>query len=532
MQQLRDYQHDAIDQAVKALHHQKHPLIVCPTGSGKTTIGVHLFKDLLYAGNRVCWIAHREELIDQAIDRFKSERITVGAIKAGREPNEGAQVQVASVQTLARRETTDFDIYLIDEAHRAVAESYRRVLPKHALVVGLTATPYRLDGMGLGSLFTRLVEGPTVRQLIAEGYLVEPQVWVVKPPNMDGVTKRGGDFATGESERIVNTPDQRASIVGEWQKRMSDKRTLVFAASIAHSKEIVEAFRIAGVSAEHLDGETPRDERKAITQRFREGKTQLLSNVQLFTEGFDLPEIEGLILARPTASLAMHMQMMGRVMRPTGGAIVHDHVGNNVRLGVVTQNFDYNLDAGQRVARGGDPGPGLSLCEGCYMLFDRKLDECPHCGEPRSKAQNIEEIGLDGVAEMKPLSENAQKEQRYNQICEEAAGYGWKDTAIRAKFREEFGEWPAEALLYKDEEDEEGYFVYVNPETATREIKAGYYRALLALALDKGFKIGFASHRYKELIGKWPSGFVAEVKAEFGLEEEAKTNVLKNIWKT
>ena len=377
-QTLRDYQEDCIANAGAFLG--QSPLIVAPTGSGKTTIGVHLVKKLLELGYSVCWIAHRIELMEQAAQRFEGEGVSVGFIKGGIKPSPLARVQIASIQTLANRKPTDYDIYVIDEAHRSVAESYMKCLPRHAIRIGLTATPYRLDGRGLGYMFGKIIEAPTVVELVEMGHLLAPEVWTVNAPTMRGVKKRGGDYVVSSMEALVDTPNMRADMVKQWRTRCEGLRTLCFAVSIEHSKHIVEDFNAQGVKAKHIDGGATKQEREDAIGMLKDGKIDMLSNVLLFTEGFDLPEIEALLLARPTASLCMHMQMVGRVMRPSGKAIVHDHVNNHVRLGMVTQPLVYSLDDTATVKPKSEP-LGMRSCPECFRMYSTKENVCPSCGK-------------------------------------------------------------------------------------------------------------------------------------------------------
>ena len=497
--QLRPYQSRTIDDVLSCYH--DNPLVVAPTGAGKTTVGVEIAKAL--AADGVLWVAHRSELLDQARDRFEQSGIGVGMIKAGRHEDPHCNIQVGSVDTLRNRPPLDVATLIIDEAHRSEANSYKQVRPIGSRVIGLTATPYRLDGKGLGNTYTRIVEAASVSELITDGYLIEPEVWVVDTPS--GIKTTAGEYNQASAASVMNTPEKRADIVAEFVKR-GGERALCFATTIEHSREICQALVDAGIGAEHVDGGTPGDEREAVLNRLRSGETRVVCNCMLFTEGFDLPELDTLIIARPTQSLNLHMQMLGRVMRPaTDRAVVNDHAGNSVRLGLVTQAFNYTLE---EAAKTTPTATGLKVCGNCYRMYSDT--RCPECGTEPERSE-VETLGVDGEAGMKRLDDR--RLALWDQWCEEQAANGYKPSYPRAKYYEEFDEWPA--TYVKD--DAECLFVAA---TAGMDEKRLLYKGLLEVAIDKGFKHGWASVRYKDAVGSWPKGFVGQVKAELGIAAE------------
>lgn len=514
MHTLRPYQRRACLEAVQRL--RDNPLLVAPTGAGKTTCGVYIG---CAVPRRVVWLAHRQELIDQAADRFRAHGIEPGVIKAGVTPTLDARVQVASVQTLTRRDAIEGDpLIIVDEAHRACAASYAEIFDAHpnSPLLGLTATPFRHDGKGLGSAFGCIVTAATTAELIADGTLIDPDVFIVKPPDLSRVATRGGDYAVAEAAVATNTPEHRADIVKEWRARCAEMTTLAFAVNVEHSKAIAQAFTAAGVAAEHVDGNTSAEAREAAIAKLASGELSVLCNVDLFTEGFDLPTVDALIIARPTQSLAKHLQMVGRVMRRAPGkfqAIVHDHAGNHLRLGLVTQPLEFSLDDRDGVKRDTEP-LGLRLCPECFRLVPAASTSCPSCGRAFT-AEDRELTPVTGDAGMVELvSEHARRELLFDRLCEEQVGFGYKPGYVYAKFKEETGEYPP---VYADDD---GVERYCNPETATADVKRMYYRTCLAAAIERGWKLGSASYRYKDLFSVWPKGFVGEVKRELGVEDD------------
>jgi superfamily II DNA or RNA helicase len=270
---LRPYQIDAVER-VRALvrHGVRRILLVLATGGGKTSCAAELIRLVVARGNRALFIAHRRELIAQAYQRVLEFGLTpeqVGVIMASdprRRP--GAMVQVASIDTLRNRAKPRAELVIVDEAHRCLARSYR-ILADHypqAVHLGLTATPYRADGRGLGDAYDELVVVASPRELIAQGYLVEPRVFTVPPsalPDLSAVRVRAGDYDKRALEDAVDQKGLVGNLVEHWRKYADGVRTIVFATSVAHSKHITERFLEAGVPSEHLDGETPAAERDA-----------------------------------------------------------------------------------------------------------------------------------------------------------------------------------------------------------------------------------------------------------------------------
>jgi hypothetical protein len=243
-------------------------LLVSPTGSGKTTIAAAIIRSAVGRGHGVLFLAHRRELLDQCSERLDGVGIDHGVIQSGH-PRDlpGLPVQVASVQTLVRRELQVAPkLIIIDEAHRARAKTYDKIIAlfPEAVIIGLTATPLRMDDRGLGELFEELVEAETPAGLIARGHLVGYAGFAYSSPDLSEVKKRGSDYDDKGLERVMGSRKILGDIVEQWQLHAAGKRTVVFAVTVAHSLQIVERFRDVGVAAEHVDGETPVRERAAI----------------------------------------------------------------------------------------------------------------------------------------------------------------------------------------------------------------------------------------------------------------------------
>jgi len=505
--ELWDYQQRAVGDVISALH--RRPILVAPTGSGKTVMATALVEQL---GLGTLWLAHRKELIDQAARRLEAHGLVCGIIMAGYASMPLAQVQVASVQTLIRRDKPRADLIVIDECHHATADSYQSILDAYpdARVIGLTATPFRLDGHGLGDLFGELVVAAYPHVLCDSGVLHQPKVWASKSPDLRGVKVIAGDYSIGALAARTNTQELNADIVATWLKRAAGRRTVAFAVDMAHSRAITDAFCQSGIAAEHVDGSTPPDERDAILARLASGQTLIVSNCMVLTEGWDLPALECAIIARPTASLNLHLQMIGRVMRAAegkDGAIVLDHAGNHHIHGLVTRRLNYSLN-GEKV--GHSEPLGLRRCAECGLLFELHLESCPECGwMPSAEDRRRERLEIHGGGELTEFDDSSfeYRRQIWNLIEAEREAMGYREGWSFFRFKERFGDPPVIGEI-------DGVIELIDPAHATMDQKRAVYQRLLATAHERGFADGWVAHRFRETFGCWPRGFVSEVRAQ------------------
>jgi DNA repair protein RadD len=380
----RPDQRAAVDAVLELIRAGHSPLLVSPTGSGKTFMGSLIVRE---TDLPTIWTAHRSELVDQAWDALRRVHVDAGVHMSGRPHYANRQVHVASVGTAAVRPLAHKRLIIADEAHHVAAGTHQRVRWHYpdAPMVGLTATPFRLDGKGLGDAgFTHLVIAAHADELAAAGHLVEPKVFAPPPVDMAGlkVGKRG-DYNGDQMAQRFDRPQLVGDVVATWRAHADGYRTVGFACNLDHSKHMAEAFRAVGVAAEHVDGDTPAVERKAILDRFRAGATTMLWNKDLLGEGVDVPEVECVILDRATASLCFFLQAVGRAMRVHPGKrypVLLDHAGNVLRHGRVTRRIEYSLTGRPRYAQGGGGASDLRNCPGCFRVFLAGRTACPECG--------------------------------------------------------------------------------------------------------------------------------------------------------
>lgn len=394
---LRDYQLRALDEIRAHIRAgTRKILLVSPTGSGKTTIAAAMIQGAAQRGKRILFIAHRRELINQCCDRLAALGVEHGVILAGdSRVNPQSPVQVGSIQTLIRRSRSfEPELIFIDEAHHARAESYTKIVEQfpESILIGLTATPIRSDGRGLGNLFDAMVTCSTITELTERGFLV-PAITYTQPRqaiDLTGVRKTGGDFQLDQLASRVNQPKLIGNIVSHWRVYAANRQTIAFAVNVEHSQAICAQFKSYGIRAEHLDGSTPQDTREAILRRLSNRETQIIINCQVLTEGFDCPPVSCVILARPTASLGLYLQMAGRALRPFPGkanCIILDHAGCVHMHGLCSYPHEWQLTTTSATKPAHvDISDTYKVCPECGSATARAVPVC-HCGYQFTRAQ-------------------------------------------------------------------------------------------------------------------------------------------------
>lgn len=467
MHQQRAYQDRGIAD-IRAAFGEGHRsvLYALPTGGGKTEIARRVIAGALEKGNSVVMAAHRNELVVQPSLRLASFGIphrVIGAKKTVRRItdlhvrrfgrsfiDDTSSVAVASVQSLARRldRETAPDLVVFDEAHHAAAGTWRKIIDAwpDTRVLGLTATPCRVDGKGLGDVFGVLVQGPSYSELIEGGYLTDCVVYAPDPPDLSEAGKAGGDWRTADLQGVMDRASITGDVVAHYKRIANGKTAVAFCVSVSHAEHLAEAFTDAGVPAAALSGKMTDDERERVVRDLAEGRIMVLTSCDVVSEGFDLAAISGLdvqidvaILCRPTQSLALFLQQVGRAFRPGQGkkfAIVLDHAGNVFRHGWPTQDREWTLEAGAPSAQStATEGPAFTVrrCPECLRVHKTR-PACPDCGHVYTSGDRMPEL-RDGT-----LKELQREERRREKEAKKARAAEWKDRRKTARSVEELAD--------------------------------------------------------------------------------------------
>ena len=435
--QLRPYQQQMITDARHALAQHNRILLVGPTGCGKTVLALRMIKGALDRGKRVWFLCHRRELVNQSSRSFWESHVEHGLIMAGRAMS-SLPASVGVINTLVRRmdRLQPPDLIIIDEAHRSLSPMYAEVMAEYpdAAVVGLTATPQRTDGRGLGEWYDAIVEGPTVRQLIDAGYLAEYE-WIAPAESLslEGVTVRGGDYVEGEIEKVVDKPKIIGDAIQAYRKHANGKRCKVFCASIKHSIHVCDEYNAAGIPSVQIDGGHTDKEREEKLRQFRSGETLVLCSVNLAIEGLDIPAIEAVQMLRPTQSLIVFLQAVGRGLRIEPGkdrCVVLDQVSNWTRHGLPDDERQWTLEGKKKRKRkdGEDPDIQVQQCGDCYHVFRSGPAECPNCGADVRKGRGDIEQQDGELVKIDPKQHRRQQkiEQGKARTLEELVQLGQK----------------------------------------------------------------------------------------------------------
>ena len=385
---LRPYQQTAVDQVRDSFRAgRRRPLLVAPTGSGKTVTFSYITASAAAKGNRTLILVHRQELLEQCHRALDSMDVPHGLIAAGLTPERHQLTQIASVQTLIRRfdRVVAPDLIVIDEAHHATAGAWASVLKQYpdARVLGVTATPQRLDGKGLGEVFDDLIRGPEVADLIEQNFLARPIYYAPKTVSMDGVRTTAGDYNRADLAERMDRPTITGDAVTHYRKYCDGQPCIVFCTGIKHAEHVAAAFNAEGYRFQVIDGTLSKDERARRVLDLSSGTLQGLVSVDIVSEGFDLPCVSTAILLRPTASLSLHLQQIGRVLRPSPGkqrAVILDHVGNCRRHGLAEEIRDWSLDGIKRKTKRGpqDDVASTRQCPQCFAVHTPS-PACPQC---------------------------------------------------------------------------------------------------------------------------------------------------------
>jgi DNA repair protein RadD len=465
--ELRPYQQDAIAEVEQQITAgERRIIIVAPTGAGKTVIGAALINSA--TNKKVVVLAHTREIIKQTAEKLFAHRIEHGILQAGFASRPWLPVQIASVQTLwARGMRTDrmalpaADLLIVDECHHAPAGTYRKIIAAYpnAVLIGLTATPCRGDGRGLGGIFDTIIECPQVAELIAQKYLVKTRHYAPADPELKGVEVRTGDYVEAQLAECMDRSDLVGDIVSHWHRYGERRKTVCFAVNVPHSLHIRDEFLKSGVRAAHLDGSMPKPQRDAALAQLAAGEIDIVTNCMVLTEGWDMPGVGCCILARPTRKMGLYRQMVGRVLRPASNkydAIVLDHSGAVFRHGFIEDPVTWTLDPDKRAS---SPTHNARLRSG----YSSRLLECTKCGAIRVAGEPCRACGF-------------------------------------------LPQRPPQAIVFRDgdlaavDRHHRTAKAVVNPDVRIR-----WHAMLMHIATMRGYKAGWAAHKFREKFGTWPA---------------------------
>lgn len=526
---FRDYQEKARQEAHETEH--RRVIYAAPTGTGKTVVGCAVVLDDFLAGRRCLWLAHRRELVNQAVEQLKAVGIPeheIGVIMSDDERvNPGARVQVASIATIYKRDLRpDADRVVLDEAHHAAAKTVAVICAYYnrARILGLTATPFRTGELQLGEYFNGIIYGPMPSTLIAAGWMMKPRCYAPPDEELPDLTevrrdRESGDFQIDQLERAVNKRELVGSIVAHWKKLANGRRTIAFAVNIRHAQSIAAEFLAEGIPAEVLIGTTTKIERDLMFARLRAGVTKVLVTVGVLTEGWDAPWVKCAIIARPTCSLGLHVQMAGRILRPWGWGgvepIILDHAANTNYFDVPHVDREMSLtmtmprrgkSPGKAVVRNPVTGELISVAMGELEEVESVPAQalCTDCSRPLNMSINAvwrRRTGRTGsrchpCARREVLSRRTTEQQRASSM-----GFWSKVTPEQKEAR--IANWHGGLKKFTPE----------RRSAAMRKVKKDTPREQLSAAAKKG-KAGMTPEQRRAAARKGKAGMTAEQRSE------------------
>lgn len=430
-------------------------MLQAPTGSGKTKLAAAVVQGALDKGGRVSFVVPALSLIDQTVEMFWNEGIrNVGVIQASHEMTDWSRpVQVASVQTLQRRCVyPQSNVVIFDEAH-VLYEFHKKWLKEPdwqaTPIIGLSATPFT---KGLGKYFDTLLVAATTRELIEQGKLSKYRVFATGHPDLRDVRTVAGDYHEGDLSDAMNKSGLTADIVSTWQKYWGKDRTLCFGVDRAHAQSLCDRFNAAGIECAYQDADTPESERKEIKRKFHSGEIRIISNIQTLTTGIDY-DVRCLILARPTKSPSLYLQIIGRALRTAPDkveALILDHSNTVQNLGFPDTLTIDSLDNGHERGKVESSEPKPKECPKCGYLKPRRLRKCSNCGhETAGKVNQIYEddgelMELSGVARKAAKKVFTMEEKAWflGELKMYAQQKNYKVGWAMNKFRERHNVWP------------------------------------------------------------------------------------------
>jgi len=460
--ELRAHQVEIIEKARKSISDgTKRPLLFACCSFGKTIVAGEIARLAVAKNNKVLFIVHRRLLAYQTKEKFDAYGLSSSIIMAGEKTDFGCPVMITTVQTYRNRLKLkhpsaniffhDASVIFVDECHLAIGPTFKEVYDYYQgkVIIGLTGSPARGDQRGLGEVFESIISSTSIKELTDQGYLAPVRYFAAPAPDLTKVKMTAGDYNKKELEKEMNKTQLVGDVVENWQRSGEGRQTIVFASGVKHSIHLRDEFIKIGVAAEHLDANSPHDERMEVLRQFRLGNITVVCNCQLFTEGYDADFVSCIAIARPTKSLPLWIQMAGRGQRICDGkvdCILLDFGGNIERHGFLTDDIEWSLDGKERAWKKKEPEPKepkTVKCTVCHAVFEG-VDRCPDCNSPVQKfgkkievvAADLEEVG--GKRKM-----DAVERRRFlGMLLHVQRAKGYKQGWVSWKYKEKTGVFP------------------------------------------------------------------------------------------
>lgn len=393
MIKLRPHQTELIQKIHKAFHTNKSVLAQAPVGFGKTVVSAYLGKKMFDNNSTMFFCVHTKDLLNQTCKAFSKFDIPFGIIAAGHTERK-SNIQICSIPTLKNRlhKHSAPKMVVIDECHFCGASGWAKMVRHYrdrgSYILGLSASPWRLSGDGLGDHFDVMVNGVPVRWLIDNKFLSEYKIFAPSTPNLSNISIRMGDYVQSEISALMDKPSIVGCAVENYKKYANGKNSIAFCTSVEHSRHTAETFKASGINAVHLDGECDIEYRKEVINDFASGHIKVITNCALFSAGFDLSlqvnkdiTVESVILLRPTQSLSLYIQMTGRSLRyKPYPAIILDHANCCMTHGMPDDNHEWSLEGSSRRKKSEQPKVSVRTCPSCFGCMQATKDICPYCG--------------------------------------------------------------------------------------------------------------------------------------------------------
>jgi DNA repair protein RadD len=505
---LRPRQLKALDDLRNAyVNGARAPILVAPTGFGKTATAAEVVRLAIAKGRTVWFLAHLREILDDTSARLTAAGISHGHIRAGQKADYTKAVQVVAVQTAVRRDgLPQPDLVIIDECHLAVANTYRQVLTAagNPLILGLTGTPQRLDGRGLGEVFDQLVLTCSTAQLIEEDLLASVRVYAPPSVDLSSLRTRAGEYDQGQAGEILSRPQVVGDALNHWEKLCQGRRGVAFCTTVAHAHAVAGQWQAAGYRAMAVHGGSDDAERREAIVGLRAGRLDLVACAQLWIAGVDVPEIDAVIWLRPTQSLTAWLQGNGRGLRIAPGKrdlLILDHVNNCKRLDHPLVNHEWSLDGKRK--RQTEQAISCKVCPACFSTSVSTAQVCRDCGHvfappERRELKQVEgelvEMALSGITIGCKVALKAPGRHKGPYIVQDI----WMGNELAR-----------DKIVGLDDGKGSGYFVEhldsITPwavEAKREQSSATDLEALRELAQQRGYKRGWAERVYQARLAK------------------------------